>query len=464
MPLKATVNGTINIDRKDLTIDQTIYLVKEYLYHEKGRKDTVSSIIPAGNILHVPRNFKKFLKKCNDLDIPAPLFKDLRLTKPFEKPFSIKKTFSLREYQKEPVKNILKTLKTSSDNACILKAAPSFGKSFILPYILNTIRQKTLILVDRTNLRDQMKEEFDKNAEGWVQIIDGDTKEIADVNIVTFQTLIKNQNLINKLAKNIGMVIVDECHVISIGTFTNIVNFLPAKYRLGLSATPTRSDGLTQALYDVMSKNIIEGDNPDLLGVKFLFVRTPFSKFSSETSAQRRWISFYSNIHFAHAVSLTAVTLTKIGRRVMIYSTYKEVQNLLASIIKQISNYEVGLVNSGTPAKEKMKSFKQFNDGKIDILITGVTTQKGVSIHNLDTVLNYANHTKESFEQLVGRLRRDSDTKKKPMFIDFLSEGMGLEKGMDRMYYADRQMKKNDDKLVWTYDKFKKSVLGEYDE
>ena len=50
------------------------------------------------------------------------------------------------------------------------------------------------------------------------------------------------------------------------------------------------------------------------------------------------------------------------------------------------------------------------------------------------------------------------------MFIDFLSEGMGLEKGMDRMYYADRQMKKNDDKLVWTYDKFKKSVLGEYDE
>jgi len=461
MPAKVTVTGTINLNGKELTTEQRIYLVKEYLYHERGKTETISSIVPAGGILHIPRNFKKFLQKCNDLGIPAPLFKDERLTVPFDKPFSLNKTFSLREYQKGPVKNLLLTLRDSVDHACILKAAPSFGKSFILPFVLKQLKQKALILVDRTNLRDQMKEEFDKNAKGWVQVIDSNTTEVADVNIATFQALLKNPALINKLSKRIGIVIVDECHLISIGAFTNIVNIMPAKYRLGLSATPTRSDGLTQALYDVMSKNIIEGANPNLLGVKFIFVKTPFSRFDPMVSIQRRWISFYSNPQFAWIVIRTAIALTKIGRKVMIYSTHQEVQKLLASMITDQSNFKVGLVNAKTIAEAKIATFKAFNEGKIDILITGVTTQKGVSIHNLDTILNYANHNKESYEQLVGRLRRDSKTKKKPMFIDFMTEGIGLEKSIDRVYYAERQMKPNDDKLFWSLDKFSRTVLGD---
>lgn len=49
-------------------------------------------------------------------------------------------------------------------NTCILQAMPSFGKSFILPFIINKIQQPTLILVDRTDLVIQMQNEFSVNA------------------------------------------------------------------------------------------------------------------------------------------------------------------------------------------------------------------------------------------------------------------------------------------------------------
>jgi len=461
MPIKASVTGTINIDITDFSESQRVQLIRKYLYHERGRKEVVSSILVNGTTLHIPRNFKKFLTLCNKIGAPAIEFQDKRVVRKMEKGFSTKPQFELRDYQKKPVKDILKTLTEKSDKATILKAAPSFGKSFILPFVLEKMKMKTLILVDRTNLRDQMFEEFSKNAVGWVQIVDKDMEEIADVNIATFQTILKNPHFISQMAEQIGMVVVDEVHLISIGAFTNIVNKLPAKYRLGLSATPTRSDGLTEALFDVMSHNIVEGENPNLLGVKFLFVRTGISAFSAAASPQQRWMSFFQNPLLISLATKSAIKLTDLGRRVMIYSTYQDVQVMLREVITINSKYSVALVNAHTPAKDKMKIFKDFNAGKIDILITGVTTQKGVSIHNLDTIINYANHTKESFEQLVGRLRRDSQTKKKPIFIDFLTEGMGAEKSSDRLYYTERQKKDSDEVLIWSKDKYTKAVLGE---
>jgi superfamily II DNA or RNA helicase len=41
---------------------------------------------------------------------------------------------------------------------------------------------------------------------------------------------------------------VDECHHTPSKTFTEAVNAFPAMYRLGLTATPSREDGLGQAI------------------------------------------------------------------------------------------------------------------------------------------------------------------------------------------------------------------------
>ena len=47
----------------------------------------------------------------------------------------------------------------------------------------------------------------------------------------------------------LGFVVADECHHIAASAFFHVINRTPAKYWLGLTATPERRDGLEDLLY-----------------------------------------------------------------------------------------------------------------------------------------------------------------------------------------------------------------------
>jgi superfamily II DNA or RNA helicase len=81
-----------------------------------------------------------------------------------------------------------------------------------------------------------------------------------DFYICTLQYAFRHlPQLAPKLNKHCGLVIVDEVHHIAARTFATVLSNLSARYRLGLSATPDRSDGLTpvlQLLFGPMICNI----------------------------------------------------------------------------------------------------------------------------------------------------------------------------------------------------------------
>lgn len=71
----------------------------------------------------------------------------------------------------------------------------------------------------------------------------GKNKASGCVDIATIQTLSsKDEN--REFLKKYGQIIVDECHHISAFTFENVLKGSTAKYVHGLTATPTRKDGL----------------------------------------------------------------------------------------------------------------------------------------------------------------------------------------------------------------------------
>jgi len=120
------------------------------------------------------------------------------------------------------------------------------GKTVCALYIASQLRLPTLVIVHNSFLRDQWVDRV-KTFLPHARIgrIQGETIEVAgyDVIIAMLQTL-SMKDLDISTFKPLGLVIVDECHHIASEVFVQAIPKVTSKYMLGLSATPTRKDGL----------------------------------------------------------------------------------------------------------------------------------------------------------------------------------------------------------------------------
>jgi superfamily II DNA or RNA helicase len=120
------------------------------------------------------------------------------------------------------------------------------GKTVCALYIASQLRLPTLVIVHNSFLRDQWVDRvktFLPNAR--IGRIQGEIVEVEgyDVIIAMLQTL-SMKDLDISTFKPLGLVIVDECHHIASEVFVQAIPKVTSKYMMGLSATPTRKDGL----------------------------------------------------------------------------------------------------------------------------------------------------------------------------------------------------------------------------
>jgi superfamily II DNA or RNA helicase len=128
----------------------------------------------------------------------------------------------------------------------ILSLHTGGGKTVCALYIASQLKLPTLVIVHNSFLRDQWEE----RVKGFLPTarigrIQGDLCEIDDREIIIamLQTLSMKTISILKF-RPLGLVIVDECHHIASEVFVQALPKVTSKYMLGLSATPTRKDGL----------------------------------------------------------------------------------------------------------------------------------------------------------------------------------------------------------------------------
>lgn len=116
--------------------------------------------------------------------------------------------------------------------------------------VISELKVKTLIVIHKEILMDQWKEriqQFLPNARvGTIQksVIDTIDKDI----ILGMIQSISMKEYENSVFKDINLLIVDECHVINSRSFSKTLFKVHSKYKLGLSATPNRVDGLDKVV------------------------------------------------------------------------------------------------------------------------------------------------------------------------------------------------------------------------
>lgn len=155
----------------------------------------------------------------------------------------------LREHQEETHHDAIRKLK--ENGSCLIAVYPGWGKTITALSIIPELQTTTLIIVNKLVLVEQWQEAIRKVLQLEPFVIKGKNCKIkpSPIYIVNAINLPKHdKETIDDL--KIGMVIVDECHLILTKVFSQSLFGICPRYLLGLSATPFRADGF-DVLFDL---------------------------------------------------------------------------------------------------------------------------------------------------------------------------------------------------------------------
>lgn len=405
MTSKGTYGATIKLEYNQ----ETAKLIKHYRYLNKDQSYILGvKLSNDKQYIEFPRDLIKFNKIAPNIEL-----EDITITPKVNKRINILKLV-LREYQ-QSVANAIKRYWIRSRNDIVLCAETGFGKSYCISYFLEELQLKTTILVDKTLLANQMFKEISEHTDADVKLLERDS-ELGDVNIVTYQLLNNNPDLLKKLQETTGFLVLDECHVSPANTMFNIVSGFPAKYRMGLSATPTRSDGLTEIIYDLFGRNIVFGKNKDAIKVTVHTVQF-LDIFGSHASKYKKNLSTLLKSKEKSIINLVKFLVSK-GRHICLAVDIQDTQEYYCKLLNSIE-IPTAILNSNVSHQQREEYLDDFDKGKLKVLIFLAVGEKGVSIPKLDTIVHLSGcTTKEKVTQLIGRLMRAHPDKKSALFID----------------------------------------------
>ena len=142
----------------------------------------------------------------------------------------------------------------------VLIAPCGAGKTEIGMAVIAHLGRPALWITHTLDLAQQAKERAQLRLgldEREVSIISGAHKRCGTkLTIATVQSLYRME--LDELARTVGVVIVDECHHVvnnpeQASMFAAVLKCLPARWRFGLTASDTRSDGLSETIFQVLA-------------------------------------------------------------------------------------------------------------------------------------------------------------------------------------------------------------------
>lgn len=350
---------------------------------------------------------------------------------------SVKSKIDLRDDQKPAVDAVMK----AGDG--ILQAGTGKGKSVMACEVISRFGRTTMILVHKEFLMDQ----FTGHLKNWLGLTEdeigycrGNPRNWSwkgkKVVIGMLQSIYAHiEELPEGFVDYFGLVISDECHRVSASTWSQVITIFPCWKRLGLTATPKRSDGLEIVfhfhlggiLYQLMGVNM----KPSVHVVRTQLIDKDLGN-----------INVRGNVNMSKLISKIAenedrnkkilkllFNASKAGRKIIVLSD-RRAQSEWLKLSFDMNKEALGLKHiqtrmyvGGMPKDERQEAEQ---NGDV-LFATFQMAKEGLDIPLLDTLfLVTPNSSEITIEQSLGRIARSAEGKKDPMVVDFLDSGISI--------------------------------------
>nr|WP_256124533.1 DEAD/DEAH box helicase [Pseudomonas yamanorum] len=315
----------------------------------------------------------------------------------------------------------------------ILCAPTAFGKTVSAAALIARRRVNTLVLVHRTELLRQWQERLQAFLGVGKEVVGtlggGKPKLTGQIDIAVMQSL-SRQGEISDLVKNYGQIIIDECHHLSAVSFEALLRSSPARYVLGLTATPIRRDGQQPIIFmqcgPIRHTAARPASAPHDLSVSPRMLSGPIL-VPEGAGIQEVFRRLANDAQRTATIVSAVVQAYRQGRKVLVLTQRTEhVETLDVALREQVAN--LFTLHGRLPKKQRaslISALESLPEAAPRVLLaTGTLIGEGFDHPPLDTlVLAMPISWRGILQQYAGRLHRAHATKADIHVIDFVDEG-----------------------------------------
>ena len=407
--------------REELNILNIGYVVKERAgLPTYGEKKFIKTLEQTPDAVLVPRGFLRNLDAwLGERSIKYRTI-DKRLTLD---PVGFSPSYALLPYQESAV--------ASFDTAeqGVLVAPAGAGKTFMGLDIVARKRQPAIILTHRRQIYDQWLERVEQGLgipkSNIGQIGSTKKKPLQPITIAMVQTLARMKD-VDDIASRFGTVLIDECHHMPSRMFRDVISKFPARYRFGLTATPSRKyndekligvylGDVVHAIDKAEMQNIRPQTPGNASGSDAVIVRTtdlvtPFGTTSRDFQLISKVLSSDANRNALIAADIAREA--RDNKKCLVLTERKEHAEMLRAYLRK--DFETIMFSGDLSSRQRTLALEKIKGGRFRILIaTGQILGEGADIADLEVLfLAFPVSFHGKLAQYIGRIRREGGAKK----------------------------------------------------
>jgi len=332
------------------------------------------------------------------------------------KAIKIKSFDGLRDYQAEGANEVRRLLQGTVVLPC------GGGKTTLGIGALSGIKRSSLVIAPTIDLVHQWCESLGDLCDIKASVFGAGKHDLGDVTVATKDALTYHKDL--DLSR-FGVVIVDECHRIPTVTHQALLRRLPARYRLGLTATPEREDGQTKLVDWSFGERLIERSVEELVDGGWLVlpeIEAVFTEFYFEMPDDP---GYYHYNKLNDAVSEDPKRMQQIVKLVtaepnecwlILSPSRKSLCFALVELLSKAGIPAVAVTSKMAKGKRK-KTMDAFRNGEVNVIVATSLADEGLDIRRLNRiVLALPERKRSKTTQRIGRCMRPFGQKRAKVF------------------------------------------------
>lgn len=329
--------------------------------------------------------------------------------------------------------------------------------------MISSIGVSTLVLVHTGDLLEQWVEGCREILGFEPGIITDGKFRPADITIATVQSLVTlPKHELRTLLSRFGFLLVDEAHHAPASTWQQVLIEASARWRIGLTATPDREDGLEPLMYHSLGPNLFSVTQKQLIEwgylqpaeVHIVYTTFAFTGKAAKAAAARyqverelmlkgipppaltpedmRKIASMAAGDYRDAVQLLVVdeerntaivdrvvAEAQAGETILVLSGEKKHCQILAEMVNA-RGIRAEVLTSSTSKKKRKAFLDEMRAGTLQVAMATQLADEGLDVPRLSRVhIAYPGKAQGRLIQRLGRIMRKHDSKQKAVLTDY---------------------------------------------